>query len=501
MARRKTAPSLPGAVIVWFRRDLRLTDHPALDAAAQAGLPLLPVFILPETGRPPGAASRWWLHGSLAALGASLQERGSTLILRAGDPVELLRQIASTGGATALYFNRSWEPSERETEERVARTLAGTIEVRAFPGDALHEPGAVLSAAGEPLRVFTPFWRACLRQHEPPAPARAPGTWRHPGPLPASDCLDDWCLRPSSPDWAAGLRQRWRPGEHAAGQALDAFIDSRLRDYPRHRDRPALPGTSALSAHLHFGEIGPRQVWHALSSVAAGDSRLGAGTEAFLRQLGWREFSLHLLHFWPDLPTTPFRPEFRRFPWRSARAALRRWQRGETGYPLVDAGMRELWATGWMHNRVRMIVASFLVKHLLIHWREGESWFWDTLVDADLANNAANWQWVAGCGADAAPYFRIFNPVLQGRRFDPQGDYVRRWLPELARLADRHIHAPWQANTAELTAAGVTLGRNYPKPIVDHHAARERALAAYSALKASAPRAPGKFRRPRSDSA
>ncbi|MCK6372352.1 MAG: FAD-binding domain-containing protein, partial [Gammaproteobacteria bacterium] len=281
---------------------------------------------------------------------------------------------------------------------------------------------------------------------------------------------------------AAGLRARWQPGEASAQRSLRHFVDKSLADYPQRRDRCDLAGTSALSPHLHFGEIGPRQIWHALRSRAAGDSRIGAGAEAFLRQIGWREFSIHLLHHWPDLATRPFQPAYAQFPWRRAPAALRRWQRGHTGYPLVDAGMRELWTTGWMHNRVRMITASFLVKHLLIHWREGEAWFWDTLVDADLANNAASWQWVAGCGADAAPYFRIFNPVLQGQKFDPQGDYVRRWLPELARLPARYLHAPWQADPATLKSAGVGLGKDYPLPIVEHRAARERALAAVRSI-------------------
>ncbi len=488
MTRNIPASDPRGTVIVWFRRDLRLADQPALRAAARSGMRLVPVFVLPTTGRAIGGAGRWWLHGSLSALAASLRHRNSRLVLRAGDPARLLPRVAEECGATHLFYNRCWEPDERRSAERVTRAVAATLQVRDFEADLLHEPGAVLSAGGEPYKVFTPFWRACLRRDEPPAPRPAPKGWRSPRRWPESDDLDDWHLQPSAPDWAAGLRKRWRPGETGASIRLEALLDAQLAGYPRRRDRPDLDGTSGLSAHLHFGEIGPRQLWHAMRARAAGDSRLGAGADAFLRQLGWREFSAQLLHYAPDLHRAPFRAEFRRLRWRSAPAQLGRWQRGETGYPLVDAGMRELWSTGWMHNRVRMIAASFLVKHLLIDWRAGERWFWDTLVDADLANNAANWQWVAGCGADAAPYFRIFNPVLQGRKFDPQGDYVRRWLPELARLPDRYIHAPWQAGAAARRAAGVTLGKNYPAPMVAHDAARQRALAAFRRLRSTGSR-------------
>jgi deoxyribodipyrimidine photo-lyase len=470
-------------LIVWFRRDLRLADNPALTAAAQTGQPILPVFVLHAAERPPGGASRWWLHGSLTELEASLRRRGSRLVLRAGDAPVLLREIARQSGASGLFFNRGWEPEERRLEQRVCDALAADLTVESHHGDALHEPGSVLSAAGSPLRVFTPFWRACLRRPEPPTPVPAPAEFPSCDGAVTSDDLTDWRLRPAGPDWAGGLHQRWRPGERAALQSLDRFVDFRLAGYPRQRDRPDLPGTSQLSPHLHFGEIGPRQVWHAVRSRLAGDASLTASGEAFLRELGWREFSLHLLHLRPDLPVAALQQSFERFPWRRAPADLRRWQKGQTGYPLVDAGMRELWVSGWMHNRVRMIAASFLVKHLLVHWREGEAWFWDTLVDADLANNAASWQWVAGCGADAAPYFRIFNPVLQGRKFDPDGAYVKRWLPELARLPPRFIHAPWSAPPAVLEAAGVRLGRDYPTPIVEHDAARRRALRAYSILR------------------
>lgn len=467
-------------VLVWFRRDLRLADQPALQAAARSGQPVLPVFVLSSAERRAGAASRWWLHGSLTSLISSLAQLGSRLVLRSGDPAQVLATLAQETGATALYFNRSWQPDERRTEQRVTAAVEPLLAVHSFPGDCLHEPGSVRSGAGQALRVFTPFWRACLQLGDPPAPRAAPAGWIHWLGDVASEPLAEWALLPRAPDWAGGLRQHWRPGEASATHALDQFIDGGLDHYHDHRDRPDLAGTSRLSPHLHFGEIGPRQVWHAVRSRASGQASLAAGADAYLRELGWREFSLHLLHFWPDLPTCEFQRTFVGFPWRRDTHALQRWQRGETGYPLVDAGMRELWSSGWMHNRVRMVAASFLVKHLLLDWRAGEAWFWDTLVDADLANNSASWQWVAGCGADAAPYFRIFNPILQGRKFDPDGNYVRKWLPELAGIRPRYVHAPWTAPPAELRAAGVIPGKTYPLPIVEHNVARQRALAAYA---------------------
>jgi deoxyribodipyrimidine photo-lyase len=398
-------------------------------------------------------------------------------VLRSGDPAAILDEMASATRATHLYFNRSAEPEAQQVEAAVSQHLRATIEVRDFPGDTLFEPGAVRTAGGEAFRVFSPFWRACQRMPAPTpvkaAPGRLPGH-RHDVP---SERLSQWRLRPAAPDWAVGLRNRWHIGETSAARALDEFIDQALSRYPDARDRPDLPGTSALSPHLHFGELSPRQVWHAVRSRSAGDSRMAAGAEALLRQLAWREFFIHILNAWPRLQEAPFQTAFERFPWRRDPAALAAWQHGLTGYPMVDAGMRELWATGWMHNRVRMLAASFLVKHLLIDWREGEAWFWDTLVDADLANNVMNWQWAAGCGVDAAPWFRIFNPVLQGRKFDPEGAYVRRWLPELAGLPARFIHEPWKAPLAALRAARLQLGADYPLPIVDHDVARARALA------------------------
>jgi len=471
-------------IIVWFRQDLRLTDNPALAAAAASGAPVVALYILDEGGGwAPGGASRWWLHHSLAALAAALERRGGRLVLRRGPAAAVLDALIAETGAAAIHWNRCYEPEAvaRDTGIKAGLEARG-VAVRSFDAALLFEPWTVATRAGEPFRVYTPFWKACLAAPEPPQPAPAP---RHvPGPAagPAGDALADWSLLPMTPDWAGGLRAAWTPGEAGAVRRLESFLERAVARYKGDRDRPDLPGTSRLSPHLHFGEIGPRQVWHAIRAATAG----GAGVESFLSEIGWREFSHHLLFHFPTLPDRNWRPEFDAFPWRHDPAALAAWQRGRTGYPLVDAGMRELWTTGWMHNRVRMVVASFLVKHLLIDWRAGADWFWDTLVDADLANNAASWQWVAGCGADAAPYFRIFNPVIQGERFDPSGSYVRRWVPELARMPDAFVHKPWAADAVTLAGAGLRLGETYPRPIVDHATARDRALAALASLKGAA---------------
>jgi len=386
-----------------------------------------------------------------------------------------------------VLWNRCYEPTARERDTRLKATLqARGIDARSFNASLLFEPGSILSKSGTPYSVFTPFWRACLAAAPPASPLATPKTLPAPATLPASDTLADWRLLPSQPDWAAGLRQSWQPGEAGARTRLAEFIEESLAHYSGERDVPALASTSRLSPHLHFGEIGPRQIWSALDTARHGNAALGGGAGKFLSELGWREFSYNLLYDHPALPERSLRQEFDRFPWRRDAMALRAWQRGRTGYPIVDAGMRQLWHSGWMHNRVRMIAASFLIKHLLLDWRRGESWFWDTLVDADLASNAASWQWVAGSGADAAPYFRIFNPVLQGQRFDADGAYVRQWVPELAGLEAKHIHAPWRAPAQQLQAANVVLGKTYPRPIVDHAAARQRALAAFASLKEAA---------------
>ena len=481
---------MPEAVLVWFRNDLRLTDHAALAAAATADRAVLPVFVLDEGAVGDwraGGASRWWLHHSLASLDADLRAIGSRLVLRRGDTVEALLGLAGEIGARSIHFSRAYEPDAVRLEQRLAEACRGAgIEPRRFRGALLVEPDALETQKGEPFRVFTPFWRA-LRAVYRPAPPR-PSPTHLPGPerWPASDALDAWRLLPHAPDWAGGLRATWTPGEAGAARRLAMLLDGPLARYATDRDRPDRSGTSMLSPHVHFGEISPAQCWRALEAACVRDPALAPGADVFLKEIAWREFSYHLLHHWPSLPDAPFRPEFAAFAWEpdanAARAGLAAWSRGRTGYPIVDAGMRQLWHTGWMHNRVRMVTASFLTKHLLLPWREGARWFWDTLVDADLASNSAGWQWVAGSGADAAPYFRIFNPVLQGEKFDPDGAYIRRWVPELARLSTEHLHAPWRAPAPALAAAGVTLGKTYPHPIVDHAAARARALAAYAAI-------------------
>ena len=470
------------AIILAFGLDLRLADHPALHAAGASGAPVIPVFVLDDAapGRwRPGGASRWWLHGSLAALDKSLRKLGSRLILRRGETIRELARLADETGALTVHVTRRYEPWAAALESRMNHELpAQGITVHRFGGSLLFEPEAVRTKTGAPYKVFTPFWRAAQAGAPPRTPKPAPRTLPAPASWPKSDLLDGLDLRPASPDWAAGLRQAWEPGEASALYALDRLLAGPIAAYPSDRDRPDRPGTSRLSPHLHFGEISPATIWHRLHRHGADE----AGPAKFLTEIGWREFSYHLLSQFPELPENPFRPDFARFPWRDDATALTAWQRGMTGYPLVDAGMRQLRATGWMHNRVRMVTASFLVKHLRISWQHGAAWFWDNLVDADLAANSASWQWVAGCGADAAPYFRIFNPVKQGESFDPDGAYVRHWAPELARLPATSIHAPWLGSALELAAAEVRLGRDYPLPIVDHAAARNAALAALKSM-------------------
>lgn len=473
-------------VVHWFRNDLRLADNAALSAAVKSGLPLVALYVLDDEtpGQwAAGGASRWWLHHSLKSLEQALRQRGGSLILRRGSAVEVVPKVAAEANAAAVYWTRGYEPHAQQTESALHDSLSPDVEVRRFGGALLFQPEHLHTGSGEPYRVFTPFWKACLRGEQPREPLPVPKLIQFHSAQLFSERLEDFALLPVRPDWAGGLRESWQPGEDGAQDRLSTFLSAPVDHYPERRDRPDRQGTSRLSPHLHFGEISPHQVWHAAQGVSAGETRAARGASAFIRQLGWREFSYHLLHHWPDLPEAPFRPVFSEFPWRRDEQALRAWQRGKTGYPIVDAGMRELWHTGWMHNRVRMLVASVLVKHLLIPWQDGEAWFWDTLVDADLANNAAGWQWVAGCGADAAPYFRVFNPMLQGEKFDPEGSYVRRWVPELGKLPSKHIHAPWDAPAAVLQAAGVKLGKSYPLPIVEHSVARKEALAAYAQMK------------------
>jgi len=470
--------------IVWFRQDLRIADNPALSAAAARG-PVLPLYILDDVNAGswrPGGASRWWLHRSLDALSADL----GGLVLRRGNAREILPDLVKASGATAVFWNRCYEPYAiaRDTAIKADLQKQG-VEVQSFNGSLLHEPWDVKTGAGGPFKVYTPFWRAC-RGRPVDAPLRKPKL-----DIVASgqsEKIDDWKLLPTKPNWAKGFEDIWQPGETGARKRLDRFVKSGLAGYATGRDRPDQENISRLSPHLHFGEISPRQLV-ARMAIESEDRAKTASTktasaEKFLAEIGWREFSYHLLYHFPTLPEQNWRDAFDTYPWRDSAADLKAWQRGMTGYPLVDAGMRELWHTGFMHNRVRMVAASFLIKHLRIDWRRGEEWFWDTLLDADLANNAASWQWVAGSGADASPYFRIFNPMMQGEKFDPGGAYVRRWCPELAKLPDDAIHAPFKAKPDVLAKAGVELGRTYPNPIVDHDEARAKALAGYKKVQA-----------------
>ncbi len=482
-------------IVVWFRNDLRLAANHALSAAVAAGSPLVCCYILDESTPGQwamGGASRWWLDKSLKALASDIAARGGTLVLRRGPTREVLAALVAETKAQAVYFTRAYEPWAVALEDDLKAAFdAKGVVFKRFGGNLLREPEAVRTKAGDVYKVYTPFWRALSADFTPQRPSAAPKALTALAGKLKSDTLASWKLHPSKPDWSKGFRDAWTPGEAGAHEKLQVFLTSAMKTYSEDRNRPDLPGTSRLSPHLHFGEITPAQCWLAAQHAAAGltgTSQGGAdkGLETFLKEIVWREFSYTLLYYWPDLPEQPFRKEFAAFPWRSDDAQLKAWQRGQTGYPIVDAGMRELWHTGYMHNRVRMIVASFLIKHLLLPWQQGEAWFWDTLVDADLASNAASWQWVAGSGADAAPYFRIFNPITQGEKFDTRGVYVRTWVPELKDLPDDVLHAPWTASAFTLAAAGVTLGKTYPHPIVDHAAARERALAALSAVKSSA---------------
>ena len=471
-------------VILWFRRDLRLDDNPALGAAVATGRPVIPLYILDETGegRRLGGASRWWLDKSLRALDRDLRGRGGRLILRRGPAEAELRYLIAETGAGQVFMNRLFEPDAFARDADIAHALKGEgVECVGFNATLLCRPGAVLNGSGLPYKVFTPFHKALLATARAPQPTVAPASFIVPQDL-ASEEIEHWSLHPTRPDWSAGFVGA--PGEAGAKAALTHFVEKRLNTYALDRDRPDRSATSRLSAHLHWGEISPWRAVNTARAAAASGRVASAEADKFVAEIGWREFSAHLLHHFPYLPERAFKAEYDAMPWRDDPAALAAWRAGRTGYPLVDAGMRQLWATGTMHNRVRMVVASFLIKHLLIDWREGEAWFWDTLSDADLASNAQNWQWVAGSGADASPYFRIFNPVAQGEKFDPQGRYVRHWVPEIGRLPDRWIHAPWTAPSSALADAGVRLGRDYPRPIVDHAEARERALGALKTLKA-----------------
>lgn len=472
----------PSPVIVWFRQDLRLRDNPALCQAAKEKAPILFLMILDHNDEAwsMGSASRWWLHQSLQRLDEALQKKYQAhLVCRVGDPAAVLSEIIQKTNAKAVYCNRCYEPYALKRDQQIEKSLLQKgIGFHIYNGALLQDPKTFLNQSQQYYRVFTPFWRALkkqpIRDLYPMPTTINPFTTLLGQPVDALGLL-------SEHDWYQKLSDHWVPGEAAAKDRLQQFLTQRLDHYALTRNRADKEGTSRLSPYLHFGEISPVQIWHATLAMQDRGKHLDSEIEVFLSELAWREFSTHLLTHFPDLPHQAFKPAFAAFPWKKNKAYLKAWQTGLTGYPMVDAGMRELWDTGWMHNRVRMIAASFLIKHLMQPWQEGEAWFWDTLVDADLANNAASWQWVAGSGADAAPYFRIFNPVLQGKKFDPDGEYIKKWIPELEALPVKYIHAPWEAPQDILQAAGIRLGKTYPYPIVEHAQARNEALAAYKA--------------------
>jgi deoxyribodipyrimidine photo-lyase len=446
-------------VLLWLRQDLRLADQPALVAAIHDG-PVIPVYVLDDETpgkHAMGGASRWWLHHSLKALDEALREKGSRLILRRGRADRVLAEMAAETRAARVHAIHHYEPWWRQAEER----LAEQIELVLHDGNQLAPPGSVTTGAGKPYRIYTPFWRA-LRQQTPPAtPMRRPASIPAPDAWQKSETLESWKLLPTSPDWAKGFSD-WEPGEAGAHKRLDDFRDE-AADYEARRNLPSEEGTSRLSPHLHFGEITPRQVWHRVEAA-------GGSVDTFLSEVAWRDYAQGIILQFPDYGTANAREAFDEMPWRTGRAAkadLRAWQQGRTGYPIVDAGMRQLWATGWMHNRVRMIAASFLIKHLLIDWREGERWFWDTLVDADYGNNSVNWQWTAGTGVDSNMFPRIMAPLTQSEKFDAAA-YIREWVPELADLSNALIHDPEERRP-----------KDYPEKLIGHREARERALEAY----------------------
>ena len=459
--------------IVWLRRDLRLRDNPALQSAADSGAPQILLYIHGAEGEQwaLGGASAWWLHFSLKSFAESIDGK---LWIRTAEPLSVLQEIISQTGADTVVWNRQYEPDTIARDKQIRKNLSDAgIAVQSFNGSMCVEPWELETQKGDPYRVFTPYYRKWKERTFSEAEAEAPSLEliADENPVP----VDELRLLPSI-RWDRGFYNVWTPGEAGAHDAVDQFLESALDDYKEGRDRPATVGTSRLSPHLHFGEIAPWTV--AERCRAASDS-----AEPFVRELAWREFSRQMLFYFPSTTTEPLNDKFADFPWHDDNDALQRWQAGQTGIPIIDAGMRELWTHGWMHNRVRMIVGSFLTKNLTQHWLHGARWFWDTLVDADLANNTQGWQWIAGCGADAAPYFRVFNPILQAEKFDPDSEYIKRWVPELKSLSAKHARAPWEAPESVLRQAGITLGQEYPKPLVDLKRSREQALRAYEKIK------------------
>ncbi|OSQ38353.1 cryptochrome/photolyase family protein [Thalassospira mesophila] len=492
----------PPIAVMWFRNDLRLTDNPALHAAlnwaSDNNGTVLPIYILDDVmEKQLGGATRWWLEQSLSALATAIAAKDSTtenqpsatpLHLFRDNAQQVISRLRDDHDIAAIFWNRSYDPQSVQRDSALKNRCRDVwnLPCESFNSHLLFEPWQVKTGAGTSFKVFSPFWRACLKMPPPARPQPAPKTMPLSAIAPENAVtLAKLALSPTPVDWAEGLAERFTPGEQAARDQLHDFIDDRLVDYADLRDRPDHRVTSELSPHLRFGEISPREIWHALSHHAEAEPGHGKTASKFLSELGWREFAHHVLFHADDLRRKPLQAQFAQFPWRESKTDLQAWQRGQTGYPIVDAGMRELWHTGYMHNRVRMIVGSLLVKHLLQHWQHGLEWFDDTLVDACPAADPFSWQWIGGSGADAAPYFRIFNPVLQGEKFDSNGDYVRQWVPELRDLPTAHIHKPWEAPPLILQGAGVKLGQTYPKPIVDLKGGRDRAMNAYREMKAA----------------
>lgn len=479
-----SSSSKQAPIIVLFRQDLRLTDNPALWYASKLGAPIIPLYILDD--QTPGqwkmgSAQRWWLHHSLKHLSHSLASEGGSLVLKRGETLQVLKELVKSCSPQAIYFNRCYEPFWVQLEKKIADPLTfPEVHIHSYNSALLVEPWMISNQQGGVYKVFTKFWNSVTKDLQFPQPLPKVTRLQSGQTSIESDDLASWGLLPNHPDWAGEFASVWQPGEEGAHKQLDQFIEKGLKNYKEGRNIPSIKGTSYLSPHLHFGEIGPRQVYQRVAEHENGNLE---EVKSFLSELGWREFTHYSLYHFPKLPEESFQERFSRFPWKSDNASLKKWTKGLVGYPIVDAGMRQLWRTGWMHNRVRMIVASFLTKDLFIPWQKGEEWFWDTLVDASLAQNAFNWQWAAGCGMDAAPYFRIFNPILQGEKFDPDGTYIKKWVPELARLPSLYIHTPWEAPRELLKGLGIELGETYPLPLVDHKEARDEALKAFDSIK------------------
>lgn len=467
--------------IMWFRQDLRCLDNPALSAACEAHESIIPLYILQNLNESIGGAQVWWLHHSLSCLQKELGIHSLNLNLKRGNPYQILKELTEEYPVTGVYWNRCYEPASIERDQHIKKELRALgITVNSFNGSLFNEPWTIKNKSGNPFRVFTPYWKHSLNQIKIPEPFIIKN-WPKNFPI-HSENLMDWYLLPKKPNWAKNFDQFWQPGEQGAIKKLEQFVQQPIQNYQQYRDFPTKAATSRLSPHLHFGEISPWQIARAIEQVQVQPDSNLASTQCFLTELGWREFSYYQLFHFPDLPFKNLKQEFDLFSWQTDNENLRLWQQGLTGFPIVDAGMRELWHTGYMHNRVRMIVASFLVKDLFIDWREGAKWFWYTLLDADLANNSASWQWIAGSGFDASPYFRIFNPVIQGEKFDPKGEYIKTWIPELKKLSEKWIHKPWEA---PLNVLPVKLGIDYPRPLVNHNEARRKALQYYDSIKKS----------------